>query len=113
MGYYLKPCETSPNAMSVLHYRFLLFSSCCRQEMRTARAAGLGRESLPLLHPAFDPSSPEVLQGCAVPIFEEAGHLSNIDLTIKTLTSQEVTKIFATEFCQIQVVALGKQSELA
>lgn len=70
---------------------------------------GWAGNHLPLLHLAFDPSCTEVLQAFGVPIFEEAGYMSTIDWTTKKLTSQEVTKIFPTEFCQVQMVALAKQ----
>lgn len=69
---------------------------------------GWSGNHLPLLHLAFDPSYPDVLQGCGVPIFEETAYMSSIGQTIKKLTSQEVTKIFPTEFCQIPMVVLAK-----
>lgn len=46
---------------------------------------GWAGNHLPLLHLAFDPSCPEVLQGRGVLILEEAGYMSTIDWTIKKI----------------------------
>lgn len=54
---------------------------------------------LPFLHLAFDPSCPELLQGCGVPILEEAGYMSTIDGTkLKNYPAGKSLKFFPPSF---------------